>query len=185
MQFDNSNMDETASGGAGGAAATPGAVTKDSTSSRCVPKSNAAQHAHILATIAMMFKKESLEGVRTKEEVDGDKKEIAAALRDIHEGTYGMGEDPQKQLTRRLAAVGLAALGDDAVPPLNADEFIAWLVENRPPKCKPLGVRLYWAMLEYDSKTHKSGYDGSYVPGLREDARAAVQAWVVKKAQEN
>lgn len=174
-------MERTYGNNRGGAAAAKGAGASDSD-----PTSEAAKLANILATVALMSAEvEDPEDEAEKEELDRNNKELAAALYDLHEGTYVMGEDNQKTLTRRIAAVGLAALDDDAVPPLNAKDFIAWLEENRPPKCKHIGWKRYWAMLEYDIENHKNGYDGSYVPGLREDAREKVKAWVVARAKSN
>ena len=86
---------------------------------------------------------------------------------------------------RRVVDNGLTAAASNAHPPLNADEFIAWLEENRPPKCKPCAVPMYWALLEYDMQTHESGFDGSYVPGLSFRAIEKVKAWVVARAESN
>lgn len=165
----------------GGAAAAKGAGASDS-----VPTSEAAKLANILATVALMSAEvEDPEDEAEKEELDRNNKELAAALYDLHEGTYGTGEDNQKTLTRRIAAVGLVALDDNAVPPLNAKDFIDWLKKNRPVNCKPIGVRMYWAMLEYDIERHTHGPDRSYMPGLRADAREEVMAWVKAQAHSN
>jgi hypothetical protein len=171
----------------GDAAAAKGAGASDS-----VPTSEAAEMANILAIAALMLQEEDSEDETIK-------KELAAALHDIREGTYGMGEDNQKPLTRRIADVGLAALGDDADSPrddadsprddadspLNADDFIAWLKIHRPVKCKPIGAERYWFMLLHDIEKGEYGPDHCHMPGLREDAREKVRAWVKAEAQKN